>query len=58
MPKIFHFFSRLLHTIDKTMEENSESRWSDKVSEAEHKRNIPYEKISSSVSGKKTENKD
>lgn len=44
MPKIFHFFARLLHTIDKTMEDKAEFRWTDNVSEAEHKRNIPYKK--------------
>ncbi len=48
MPIIFHFFSTLLHTIDKTMEQKSEHRWSDHVSEAQHKQNEPAKKTKDS----------
>ena len=54
MPKIFHFFSTLLHTIDKTMEEENRHRWSDHVSEAKHLRNKP----AASDSGIQVNNRD
>lgn len=45
MSNIIHFFSTLLHTIDRTMESETlaDHRWSDRVSEEEHLKNVAAE---------------
>jgi hypothetical protein len=47
MAKVFHFISKLLHTIDKTMEKKAPHRWTDHVNQTQHLANQPY-KIQSS----------
>lgn len=43
MSKVFHFMSKLLHTIDKTMEQKTPHRWTDHVDQAQHLANRPHE---------------
>lgn len=57
MPKIFHFFSSLLHTIDRTMEQDTRHRWTDHVDERKHMANQPYEKNQENTSDHTNESK-